>query len=81
MDRQERLELLKQFVTTIRILWYRYQYLIKDKVHESAQSGMAYLNEILTGHPHKCLDIFRMSIGCFLLSAKELKRMVLLRLL
>eukprot|EP00268_Persea_americana_P009979 TRINITY_DN1400_c2_g1_i3.p1 TRINITY_DN1400_c2_g1~~TRINITY_DN1400_c2_g1_i3.p1 ORF type:complete len:222 (+),score=4.37 TRINITY_DN1400_c2_g1_i3:852-1517(+) len=79
IDRQEPLLLLTQLVTTICILWYHYQYLIKNKVHESAQSGMTYLNEILIGHPRKCLDIFRMSSGCFLLLVNELKRRDLLR--
>ena len=73
MDRQDLLLLLTSVVTSTCLLWYRYQYLTKDKVHESAQSGRTYLNEILTGHPRKCLDIFRMSSGCFLLLVNELK--------
>ncbi|XXG82524.1 hypothetical protein AAC387_Pa10g0452 [Persea americana] len=73
MDRQDLLLLLTSVVMSTCLLWYRYQYLTKDKVHESAQSGRTYLNEILTGHPRKCLDIFRMSSGCFLLLVNELK--------
>ncbi|RWR76298.1 putative nuclease HARBI1 [Cinnamomum micranthum f. kanehirae] len=79
MDRQDLQLLLTSVVTSTCLLWYRYQYLSEDKVHESAQSGRTYLNEILTGHPHKCLDIFRMSSGCFLLLVNELKQMGHLR--
>ena len=61
------------------LLWYRYQYITKSKVQEATQSGKTYLNEILTGHSRKCPDIFKMSSGCFLLLANELKHRGLLR--
>ena len=79
MDRQDLVFLLTNVVTLTCLLWYRYQYLTKSKVHEVAQSGKTYLNEILIGHPHKCPDIFKMSSGCFLLLANELKCRGLLR--
>ena len=79
MDRQDLVFLLTNVVTLTCLLWFRYQYLTKSKVHEVAQSGKTYLNEILIGHPRKCPDIFKMSSGCFLLLANELKCRGLLR--
>ena len=78
MDKQLVL-LLTNVVTSTCLLSYRYQYLTKDKVHEVAQTGRTYLNEILTGHTRKCHDVFKMSSGCFLLLVNELKDEGLLR--
>ena len=79
MNREDLVFLLTYIVTSTCLLWYRYQYITKSKVQEATQSGKTYLNEILIGHPCKCPDIFRMSSGCFLLLANELKCRGLLR--
>ena len=79
MDKQDLVLPLTNVVTSTCLSWYRYQYLTKDKVHEAAQTGRTYLNEILTGHTCKCHDVFRMSSGCFLLLVNELKDKGILR--
>lgn len=40
MDRQDLLILLISAVTTVRVLWYCYWYLIKDEVHDLYQGDI-----------------------------------------
>lgn len=72
MGRQDLLILLTSAFTTVCVLWYCYQSSLKMKF-------MIYIKEILIGHPHKCLNVFRMSTGCFIVLASELRCRDLLR--